>query len=133
MVGRRLNEIPRSVCVRFWHHTSLNLFKYLYYEKLWVSKYGKFIFKPIICNLIVHILYIEILYVCINVNLLNINRINYFQSNSRFVFLISLHSSLNINMLLYILDNMAIIRNVFHCLIIIFNNNLSGILYNYIT
>ena len=34
MIGRRLQEIPRSTCVKFWHHTTLHLFKYLYYEKL---------------------------------------------------------------------------------------------------
>ena len=34
MVGRRLASISRSTCVRFWHHTLLELYKYIYYDKI---------------------------------------------------------------------------------------------------
>ena len=34
MVGQRLAEIPRSVAARYWHEAALNLYGYLYYERL---------------------------------------------------------------------------------------------------
>ena len=34
MIGRKMQEIPRSTRVRFWHRSSLELFKYLYFDKL---------------------------------------------------------------------------------------------------
>ena len=34
MVGAKLKQTPRSTYIRFWHHTTLNLFKYLYYERI---------------------------------------------------------------------------------------------------
>ena len=34
MVGARLAAIPRSLAVRYWHHAVLNLYKYLYFERL---------------------------------------------------------------------------------------------------
>lgn len=34
MVGARLAAIPRSIFVRYWHHAALQLYKYLYYERL---------------------------------------------------------------------------------------------------
>ena len=34
MVGRKLSSIPRSTCVRFWHQTSLELYRYLFYDKI---------------------------------------------------------------------------------------------------
>ena len=34
MVGRKLKDIPRSTCIRFWHKATLELYKYLYFDKL---------------------------------------------------------------------------------------------------
>ena len=34
MVGERLKQIPRSVRVRYWHRAVLNLYKYMYFERL---------------------------------------------------------------------------------------------------
>ena len=34
MVGSRLSAIPRSVAIRYWHHITLGLYGYLYYERL---------------------------------------------------------------------------------------------------
>jgi len=34
MVGSRLAEIPRSVVISYWHRAVLNLYGYLYYERL---------------------------------------------------------------------------------------------------
>ena len=34
MVGERLYEVPKSTYIRFWHHSALELFKYLYYQRL---------------------------------------------------------------------------------------------------
>ena len=34
MVGDRLQQISRSTFVRYWHHTTLKLFNYLYYERI---------------------------------------------------------------------------------------------------
>ena len=34
MEGHKLRQIPRSTLVRFWHKTTLNLFNYLYYERI---------------------------------------------------------------------------------------------------
>ena len=31
MIGKWLRQTPRSTFVRFWHHTTLQLYKYLYY------------------------------------------------------------------------------------------------------
>ena len=35
MVGAKLRQTPRSTYIRYWHHTTLQLFKYLYYERIW--------------------------------------------------------------------------------------------------
>ena len=32
MVGAKLDQTHKSVYIRYWHRTTLNLFKYLYYE-----------------------------------------------------------------------------------------------------
>ena len=37
MVGNKLRATPKSTYIKFWHHTTLALFKYLYYERLWVQ------------------------------------------------------------------------------------------------
>jgi len=34
MVGAKLKKTPKETYIRYWHHTTLNLFKYLYYEKI---------------------------------------------------------------------------------------------------
>ena len=34
MVRTRLSAIPRSIAVRYWHHAVLNLYGYLYFERL---------------------------------------------------------------------------------------------------
>ena len=34
MVAARLKAIPRSVAVRYWHAILLNLYGYLYFERL---------------------------------------------------------------------------------------------------
>jgi len=34
MVSAKLKKTPREVFVRFWHRTTLNLYKYLYYERI---------------------------------------------------------------------------------------------------
>ena len=34
MVSNRLAAIPRSVRIRYWHRAVLNLFAYLYFERL---------------------------------------------------------------------------------------------------
>ena len=34
MVATRLSAIPRAVAVRYWHHAVLNLYGYLYFERL---------------------------------------------------------------------------------------------------
>ena len=34
MVGKKLSQTPRSTYIRFWHRTTLNLYKYLYYERI---------------------------------------------------------------------------------------------------
>lgn len=34
MVGRRLASIPRSVTIRYWRHAVLNLYGYLFFERL---------------------------------------------------------------------------------------------------
>ena len=34
MVGERLSKIPYGTRVKYWHHTALNLYKYLYFEKI---------------------------------------------------------------------------------------------------
>ena len=34
MVGTRLGSIVRSTRVSYWHHAVLNLYAYLYYERL---------------------------------------------------------------------------------------------------
>ena len=34
MVGSRLAEIPKSVVISYWHRAVLNLYGYLYYERL---------------------------------------------------------------------------------------------------
>ena len=34
MVGSRLQKATRSTYMRFWHKTTLELYKYLYYERL---------------------------------------------------------------------------------------------------
>ena len=34
MVGAKLQLTPKSTFIRYWHSTTLNLFKYLYYEKI---------------------------------------------------------------------------------------------------
>ena len=34
MVGARLATIPQSVRVRYWHNAVLNLYGYLYFERL---------------------------------------------------------------------------------------------------
>ena len=34
MVATRLKAIPRSVAIRYWHHTVLALYGYLYFERL---------------------------------------------------------------------------------------------------
>ena len=34
MVGAQLMKTSKSTFIRYWHHTSLNLFKYLYYERI---------------------------------------------------------------------------------------------------
>ena len=34
MVGHKLISIPKSVVIRYWHHTVLSLYGYLYYEKI---------------------------------------------------------------------------------------------------
>ena len=32
MVGAKLQQTPKSTFIRFWHRSTLNLFKYMYYE-----------------------------------------------------------------------------------------------------
>ena len=32
MVGARLAQIPRSIRIRYWHHSVLSLYGYLYFE-----------------------------------------------------------------------------------------------------
>ena len=34
MVGSKLRQTPRSTYIRYWHKTTLQLFKYLYYERI---------------------------------------------------------------------------------------------------
>ena len=34
MVGAKLQQTPKSTFIRFWHRTTLELFKYLYYQKI---------------------------------------------------------------------------------------------------
>ena len=34
MVGRKLRQTTRSTYVRYWHPTTLQLYKYLYYERI---------------------------------------------------------------------------------------------------
>ena len=34
MVSAKLAAIPRSVAVRYWHHAALNLYGYLFFERL---------------------------------------------------------------------------------------------------
>ena len=34
MVGERLQKIPRYVRVKYWHYTTLELYKYLVFTKL---------------------------------------------------------------------------------------------------
>ena len=34
MVGNRLASITRSTRIKYWHHCVLNLYSYLYYERL---------------------------------------------------------------------------------------------------
>ena len=34
MVGAQLQKTPKSTYISYWHHTSLNLYKYLYYERI---------------------------------------------------------------------------------------------------
>ena len=34
MVGNKLASIARSTRIRYWHHCSINLYSYLYYERL---------------------------------------------------------------------------------------------------
>ena len=34
MVGTRLGAIPQSTRVSYWHHAVLNLYAYLYFERL---------------------------------------------------------------------------------------------------
>ena len=34
MVGCQLQKTPKSTYIRYWHHTSPNLYKYLYYERI---------------------------------------------------------------------------------------------------
>jgi hypothetical protein len=34
MIGAKLQQTPRSTFIRLWHHTTLNLYKYLYFEHI---------------------------------------------------------------------------------------------------
>jgi hypothetical protein len=34
MVAQRLQQIPRSTLIRFWHASTLGLYRYLYFERL---------------------------------------------------------------------------------------------------
>jgi len=34
MIGGQLARTPKSTYVRFWHHSTLALFKYLYFERI---------------------------------------------------------------------------------------------------
>jgi len=34
MVGAKLKQMPKSTWVRLWHRTTLELFKYLYYQRI---------------------------------------------------------------------------------------------------
>ena len=34
MVGTRLESIPRSVAIRYWHQAVLNLYGYTYFERI---------------------------------------------------------------------------------------------------
>jgi len=34
LVGERLQQIPRATLVRYWHHTTLELYKYLSFARL---------------------------------------------------------------------------------------------------
>ena len=34
MVSSKLSSIPRETRVRYWHHTTLELYKYLYFKRL---------------------------------------------------------------------------------------------------
>jgi len=34
MVAHRLQQIPRSTLIRFWHASTLGLYRYLYFERL---------------------------------------------------------------------------------------------------
>ena len=34
MVRDKLATIPQSVAIRYWHHAALNLYSYLYFERL---------------------------------------------------------------------------------------------------
>ena len=42
MVGARLASIPRSMAAKYWHHSTLNLYGYLFYERLWSPVSVKF-------------------------------------------------------------------------------------------
>ena len=34
MVGAKLEQTPKSTYITYWHHTTLNLYKYLDYERI---------------------------------------------------------------------------------------------------
>ena len=34
MMGAKLKQTPKSTFIKYWHHTTLHLFKYLYYERI---------------------------------------------------------------------------------------------------
>ena len=34
IIGERLNQIPRSTTIRYWHHACLQLFHYLYFKRI---------------------------------------------------------------------------------------------------
>ena len=34
MVGARLRNTPKETYIRYWHKTTLELFKYLYYQRI---------------------------------------------------------------------------------------------------
>ena len=34
MVASKLKAVPRSVAIRYWHRSVLNLYGYLYFERL---------------------------------------------------------------------------------------------------
>ena len=35
MVGKQLAKVDKSTFINYWHHTALQLFKYLVFERIW--------------------------------------------------------------------------------------------------